>query len=130
MPAPGQRVAETVYGAFRLAKKAVADGKVDAGGPQRKHRLARIRHANTHSPRRVVAAAGHHQRFRHIPRLRDGRAQRTRHFTSFEQRRHVIAAQTAGGEHLIAPVAARHVHPHRSGGIGHIAGKLTGHAQT
>ena len=36
----------------------------------------------------------------------------------------------AGIQHRLAPVAFRHVEPHRAGGIGHVGGEIARHAKT
>ncbi len=130
MPFTRQRVAEAVYGAFRITTIAVTDGKIDAGGAEREHGLPCLDHAYADRPRRIIAAASDNRYGWHIPAFSNVWKQCARDFTAFKQRRHMVARQLAGIQHRLAPVPFRHVEPHRARGVRHVAGKIPRHAKT
>ena len=119
MPFTRQRVAEAVYGASRVATIPVTDGKIDAGSAEREHGLPCLDHPH-----------GDDRYGWHVPAFSNRRLQSPRDFTAFKQRRHMVARQLAGIQHRLAPVPFRHVEPHRTRGVRHVAGKIPRHAKT
>ena len=123
-------MAKAMDRAFRFAKETITHRKIDAGRPQRKHRLTGIHHAYANRPRRVITTSGNNRNLLHSPGFSDVWQQGSGNLVAFIERRHMCASQFTGSQHDIAPVTLRDIQPHCPCRIRHIAGKITSHAQT
>ena len=134
MPSRRQRVTKRVNGAIGRRSEASANYEKNATGAKRKHRLAVAHNADANGARRIVAAATgdrHLQTARtrcvlqrsslvvanlsRSPALRKRRAQSAGRLAALAHNWHLIARQTARGEHRLAPFASLNVKPKCAG---------------